>query len=264
MISLSFGRGGKHAIMAICLDDTGKTTSHTKFNNLVDEDQKEAFWALLNDHNPDVVVLGGFSAETRRLWNDVDQALKEHAHQRMMDDRSVDQASLFPRDHDHWPAQMQTKQIPLIYGIDDVARIYMNSQRAQQENPGWPANARYALGLARYVQDPLNEFCALGSDLTTITFVPDYQPLVGLFHTASRHQLILSFIQIGQERLLQVLERALVNVVNGVGLDINQAVRDSYLQKLLPYLSGLGPRKADAMIKAIGKSVSTPSVYQMP
>lgn len=178
VVSLSFGRGGKHAIMAICLDDNGRTTSHTKFNNLFDEDQKESFWALLNEHNPDVVVLGGFSAETRRLWNDVDLALKEHAQQRMQDDSSVDQASIFPRDHDHWPAQMQSKQIPLIYGIDDVARIYMNSQRAQQENPGWPANARYALGLARYVQDPLNEFCALGSDLTTITFVPDYQPLV--------------------------------------------------------------------------------------
>ncbi|KAJ9098469.1 hypothetical protein QFC19_006336 [Naganishia cerealis] len=236
VISLSFGRGGKHAIMAICLDDTGRTTSHTKFNNLIDDDEKKTFWALLQDHNPDVVVLGGFSADTRRLYTEVDIALKEHAHERMKEDSNVDSAGLFPRDHEAWASQMQSKQVPLIFVADDVARIYMNSQRAEQENPGWPAHARYALGLARYVQDPLNEFCALGSDLTTIIFVPDYQPLIG------------------QERLLQVLERALVNVVNGVGLDINQAIRDSYLQKLLPYLSGLGPRKADALIKSITKA----------
>ncbi|KAJ9096338.1 hypothetical protein QFC21_005158 [Naganishia friedmannii] len=236
VISLSFGRGGKHAIMAICLDDTGRTTSHTKFNNLMDEDEKKTFWALINDHSPDVVVLGGFSADTRRLYTEVDVALKELANEQMREDQNVDSSTIFPREHEMWAQQMQAKQIPLIFVADDVARIYMNSQRAEQENPGWPAHARYALGLARYVQDPLNEFCALGSDLTTIIFVPDYQPLIG------------------QERLLQVLERALVNVVNGVGLDINQAIRDSYLQKLLPYLSGLGPRKADALIKAITKS----------
>lgn len=164
--------------MAICLDDTGRTTSHTKFNNLMDDDEKKTFWALINDHNPDVIVLGGFSADTRRLYTEVDVALKELANEQMREDRNVDPNTIFPRDHEMWAQQMQAKQIPLIFVADDVARIYMNSQRAEQENPGWPAHARYALGLARYVQDPLNEFCALGSDLTTIIFVPDYQPLV--------------------------------------------------------------------------------------
>jgi len=51
------------------------------------------------------------------------------------------------------------------------------------------------------------------------------------------------------------LERALVNVVNAVGVDINQAVRESYLQKLLPFVAGLGPRKAEALIRNITRNV---------
>jgi transcription elongation factor SPT6 len=73
---------------------------------------------------------------------------------------------------------LSKRQIPLIYVHDDVARLYMNSARAIQENPGWPANSRYALGLARFTQDPLNEYCALGADLVAITYVPKLQALV--------------------------------------------------------------------------------------
>ena len=62
--------------------------------------------------------------------------------------------------------------------------------------------------------------------------------------------------QVSQERLLQCLERALVNVVNAVGVDINQAVKEPYLQKLLPFVAGLGPRKAEALIRNITRSVS--------
>jgi transcription elongation factor SPT6 len=40
------------------------------------------------------------------------------------------------------------------------------------------------------------------------------------------------------------LERALVNIVNTVGVDINRAVSDPYHQLLLPYIAGIGPRKS--------------------
>lgn len=55
---------------------------------------------------------------------------------------------------------------------------------------------------------------------------------------------------------MQCLERALVNVVNAVGVDINQAVKDVYLQKVLPFVAGLGPRKAEALVKSIIRRVS--------
>lgn len=47
----------------------------------------------------------------------------------------------------------------------------------------------------------------------------------------------------------------MVNVVNAAGVDINKAVNNPYYQHLLPYVSGLGPRKAQVLIKKIIKLV---------
>lgn len=56
------------------------------------------------------------------------------------------------------------------------------------------------------------------------------------------------------------LEESLIEVVNKVGVDINRAVRDTYYYNLLPYVAGLGPRKASSLIKRInGELVCCPS-----
>ena len=51
------------------------------------------------------------------------------------------------------------------------------------------------------------------------------------------------------------LERALVSVVNKVGVDINRAIRDQYYGTLLPFVSGLGPRKAGGLIRKITAAI---------
>ena len=61
--------------------------------------------------------------------------------------------------------------------------------------------------------------------------------------------------QIPKEKLLTALERVLVDVTNKVGVDINRAVTDSYYQRLLPFISGLGPRKAQVLVKKIASIV---------
>jgi len=48
----------------------------------------------------------------------------------------------------------------------------------------------------------------------------------------------------------------MMNAVNVVGVDINRAVHDPYYQHLLPFVSGLGPRKAQLVVKRILASVS--------
>ncbi|KAG8966029.1 Transcription elongation factor spt6 [Tulasnella sp. 419] len=122
--------------------------------------------------------------------------------------------------------------VPVTYVNDEVARIYQHSTRAEDEYGRIPLVGRYCIGLARYTQSPLNEYAALGSDLTAITF-DDGQHLVP------------------KEKLLVALERALVNVVNLVGVDINRSVVDTYYQALLPFVAGLGPRKAQQLVQRI-------------
>ena len=61
---------------------------------------------------------------------------------------------------------------------------------------------------------------------------------------------------VSKEKLLTALERVLVDVTNKVGVDINRAVTDSYYQRLLPFVCGLGPRKAQVLVKKIAAMVS--------
>ena len=42
-----------------------------------------------------------------------------------------------------------------------------------------------------------------------------------------------------------------MNIVNIVGIEINRAIRDPYYRALLPFVAGLGPRKANGMVKRI-------------
>ena len=59
-----------------------------------------------------------------------------------------------------------------------------------------------------------------------------------------------------REKLLTAVERVLVDVVNKVGVDINRAVTDPYYQHLLQFVAGLGPRKAQMLVKKIAAMVS--------
>ena len=61
--------------------------------------------------------------------------------------------------------------------------------------------------------------------------------------------------QITEEKLLAHLERGLVNSVCFMGIEINSCVADPYQRAMLPFISGLGPRKADWLINGIQRQV---------
>lgn len=162
--------------MAVFLDAKGHLNAQAKFDGLGATEDSAAFTDFVNENKPDVVVIGGFTAETHRLRIETDGILKNIAATAPGGTGMSQGLSGFAEQE--YMDILSARQIPLIYVHDEVARLYMNSARAVQENPAWPANARYALGLARFTQDPLNEFCALGSDLVAVTYVPKLQALV--------------------------------------------------------------------------------------
>ncbi|KAG9721529.1 transcription elongation factor spt6, partial [Aureobasidium melanogenum] len=88
---------------------------------------------------------------------------------------------------------------------------------------------------ARYMQSPLKEYAALGRDITSISFTSN-QTLIP------------------QEKVLKHLEMAMIETVNLVGVDVNEAVSDSYTANLLQYVSGLGPRKAAHLLKVVNSN----------
>lgn len=218
VLAMSWGKGDpqKDAITCVGFDDGGRLREHLKIDNLTDEDPKAEFLDLVTKRPWNVIVIGGFSMATTRLARTVKDLFLQG---------------------DGQPAE-RFQHIIVTYAQDQTARIFQHSKRAAEEYPSWPPIARYCAGLARYVQSPLNEYAALGPDIASISFEEDHQQLIP------------------RDKLLSALERALVDVTNKVGVDINRAVNDGYYQHLLPFICGLGPRKAQVVIKKIASLVS--------
>lgn len=131
--------------------------------------------------------------------------------------------------------------IPVIMVEDSTARLYRSSADASKEFQELHEVGRYCVGLARYVQCPAAEYAALSTS-----------QLEGINFDANQ-----KYIPV--ERLRFQLEQSLVNVINYTGIDINQAVRSPYIQKQLPYISGLGPRKANMLIDKLTSAVRVSS-----
>lgn len=129
--------------------------------------------------------------------------------------------------------------LPVIMVEDSTARLFRNSPDAVREFQELHEIGRYCVGLARYVQCPAAEYAALStSQLEGVSFDPFQKYLPA-------------------ERLRFQLEQSLVNVINYTGVDLNRAVRNPYYQKQLPFVSGLGPRKANMLADKLTSFVRT-------
>ncbi|WFD29634.1 Transcription elongation factor spt6 [Malassezia sp. CBS 17886] len=182
-------------------------------------DARAAFVALLRRRRPDVAVVNGFSARTAELKAAV-RELVHVAHAARVADEGLEGAAV------------EHVRTDVVSCYDDVARLYQHSVRAAVEFPEMSVLARYCVGLARYLQSPVNEFAALGEDLAAVQFDPAQRRLPA-------------------DRLRVHLERAVVMLVNDIGVDINAAVTSPYTQHMLPFVAGLGPRKATALVQAV-------------
>jgi transcription elongation factor SPT6 len=160
VMALSWGKGDpqKDAISIVFLDDSGRLREHTQLDNLVDDVNKTDLENLIKRRRPDVIVVGGFSIATANLSHRVKELL-----------RPADTTGDF--------GSSDSPSIDVVYVYDEVARIYQHSKRAEEEFSALSPLAKYCVGLARYVQSPLNEYAALGSDITAITFNEDYQQM---------------------------------------------------------------------------------------
>jgi len=200
------------AIVGVFLDEEGRVHTNIKVNDLKDEANRNQVYEILRDRRPDVIGVSGFSVQTNRLYEDLKKLVEEK--ELTVQDEHEDGRAL----------------CEVIFVNDEVARLYYNSDRAKVDHPGVPPLARYCCALARYVQGPLLEYAALGKDIVGLSF-----------HSAQN--------LLRPERLWKALETAMVDIVNLTGVLINEAVRQPRIANLLPYVAGLGPRKASHVLK---------------
>lgn len=228
VLALSNGAGKKNDAVCWCyVDENGRVLETGKFVDLrLGNDEKFipdgqdvlSLVDVVERRKPDVVAVSGWSVETRRLYKDLQDIIEKH------DLRGT------PFEDDD--GREQSEKLEVVITNDEVARLYYTSDRAQAEHPTVPPLTRYTIALARYMQSPLKEYASLGRDIISISFTPN-QSLIP------------------QEKVLKHLEMAMIEHVNLVGVDINEALQDPATANLLQYVAGLGPRKAAQLLKVV-------------
>ncbi|XP_045599264.1 transcription elongation factor SPT6 [Procambarus clarkii] len=116
---------------------------------------------------------------------------------------------------------------------NDLAHIYAMSKKGEADFLDYPPLLRQAISVGRRVQDPLIEFSQLCNT--------DEELLNIKFHSLQD--------QLNPTELLDALYTEFVNRTNEVGVDLNRAVAYPYTQNLVQFVCGLGPRKANLLIK---------------
>ncbi|KEZ45143.1 Transcription elongation factor SPT6 [Scedosporium apiospermum] len=222
VLSNGLGDAMRDPVFWTWVEEDGRILEHGKFTNLGrDEKQREEFAELVQRRRPDVIGISGFSAATNKLVRDVEGLIGE---KRLMGPEY--------QDPDSDDKEYRTDPLEVVVVNDEVARLYKDSTRAVADHPSLHPIARYCFALARYMQNPMKEYAALGKDIASLNF-----------HSCQK--------LLPHDKLMKTLETAMVDMVNLCGIDINEAVNDSYTANLLPYIAGLGPRKATSVLKAI-------------
>ncbi|KAB2578802.1 putative transcription elongation factor spt6 protein [Lasiodiplodia theobromae] len=227
VLALSNGNGipGRDAVCYAWVDEEGRVLEQGKFNDLrpgnkekyiPDAKDIEDLVELIQRRRPDVIGVSGFSVETRKLYKDLQQIVDDH--------------DLHCADYEDEDGNEKSDKLEVVMVNDEIARLYHTSDRSNVDHPGQPPLVKYCIALARFLQSPLKEYAALGKDIISVSFDPN--------------QILLP-----QDKLMKYLEMAMVDIVNLVGIEINDAIADSYLANLIPYVCGLGPRKAQQLLK---------------
>jgi transcription elongation factor SPT6 len=222
VLALSNGNGdpNRDAVCWAWVEEDGRVLEHGKFDNLSrDERSREAFVELVQRRKPDVLGIGGFSVETHKLITSIRDLVAEK------DLRGADF-------EDPDSGEDRSEPLEIVVVNDEVARLYKDSPRAAIDHPTFTSLTRYCVALAKYLQNPMKEYAALGKDIVSLSFHPCQQLLP-------------------EDKLRKQLDTAMVDMVNLCGVDINEAIADAYTATLLPFVCGLGPRKATAVLKTI-------------
>lgn len=226
IVSLSWGDFKiNEAGLCVAIGGNGELLDHCKLEGLQSNRQEvaenspgaETLKQFLIQHVPDIIIIGGWTPDV--ITNKMIEKVRKISH-----DASIE--------------LNLNEDIPVEIGDDNPAKIYMKSSRAKKEYPLIPPLMWYCISLARTVQDSLIEYASLCNPDNEISLLK-LDPLQGMVPEALMNQRF---------------ERAFINAVSHIGVDINKAIQYPQYSNTLQFVSGLGPRKAANIISKITRN----------
>ncbi|GAM20704.1 hypothetical protein SAMD00019534_038790 [Acytostelium subglobosum LB1] len=220
---MSFCNGSeKIPTMCAVLDSESEIVTHSKMDFLCDrvgettikdkkQDDVSRLTDLMSEYQPRLILVSATEMVSKRLLDEIRELVG-----RLSNDGTL-------------------KRMPAIqFANPEIGLSEQNSARYADEFKEYPPVLKHAIAIARCALDPMTEYSNLCTDSNEILYLK-LHPLQDM---------------IGKDYLLKLLHRCFVNVVNAVGVDINRMIRHKFTSSPLQFVSGLGSRKAQALLNA--------------
>lgn len=211
IISVSWAEGKpQDASMCVVLDSNGRVMDQAKFVHLQESGQRsDEEWSRFVDFIvntcPSAIVVGGLSIKTVQLHDRLKATVRDNRLE---------------------------SSVKVVFGDDDVARLYQSSSKSQQEFPEYSPLLRYCVSLGRRWLCPLIELASLTlEEASRLNLHPSQQLLVPSSPALMKHIL-----------------RAFINVTNLVGVDLSLALSNPWSRSPLKYVAGFGPRRVEMLL----------------
>ncbi|KAL6525584.1 Transcription elongation factor spt6 [Orobanche hederae] len=219
---------GKPATTFVMLDSSGEVLGVLHAGSLslrgqsINEQQRkkndqQLVQKFMMEHQPHIVILGAANLSCTRLKEDIYEIIFK-----MVEDN--------PRD-----VGQEMDNLNIIYGDESLPHLYENSRISIDQLPSQEGIIRRAVGLGRYLQNPLAmvaTLCGPGREILSWKLNP-----------------LESFLT--PDEKYGMVEQVVVDVTNQVGLDLNLASSHEWLFAPLQFISGLGPRKAASLQRSL-------------
>ncbi|KAI3514436.1 hypothetical protein L1887_12838 [Cichorium endivia] len=177
---------------------------------------------FMTDHQRHVVVVGAVNLSCVNLKEDIYEIIFK-----MVEEN--------PRDVGH-----DMEGICVVYGDESLPHLYENSRISSEQLQQESGIVRRAVGLGRYLQNPLAmvaTLCGPAKEILSWKLTP-----------------LESFLT--PDEKYSMVEQIMVDATNQVGLDINLAISHEWLFAPLQFISGLGPRKAASLQRSLVRASS--------
>lgn len=126
-----------------------------------------------------------------------------------------------------------TSRISVELVDNELAKLYSVTKTSDIEFKDQNILFKLAVALGRYLQDPLLAFSQLcNADNDILSFK---------YHQLQEY--------LTKDELKQTIECEFINFTNQVGVDLNRCVQCPYTSNVLQFVSGLGPRKANHIVR---------------
>ncbi|KAL5707704.1 Transcription elongation factor spt6 [Ranunculus cassubicifolius] len=172
---------------------------------------------FVTDHQPQVVILGAVNLNCTKLKDAIYEIYFKIVEEN-------------PREINE-----ESADTPVVYGDESLPRLYETSRISSDQLPAYNGTVRRAVALGRYLQNPLAMIASLCG--------PEREILSWKLHPLEHF--------LTPDEKYEMVEQVMVDVTNQVGLDINLAAAHEWCFSPLQFVSGLGPRKASSLQKAL-------------